>query len=83
VTADQFLSRVFAASDEMALRLAGTPYDSQEAWLQGFAVRVRARWGEVFDEYISPEDLDAIVADLAGRVRAKRDFLERFGTGNS
>jgi hypothetical protein len=83
VTADQFLTRVFAASDEMALRLAGTPHDSQEAWLQGFSVRVREQWGQVFDEYISESGLDAIVADLAGRVRAKRDFLERFGTGNS
>jgi hypothetical protein len=83
MTANEFLARTFEAADEMALRLAGTPHDSQEEWLDGFAFRVRARWGEVFDEYISPEDLDAIVADLAGRVRAKRDFLERFGTGNS
>jgi hypothetical protein len=83
MTANEFLARVFAAADEMALRLAGTRPDAQEDWLEGFARRVRSEWGRVFDEYICAEDLDAIVADLAGRVRAKRDYLERFGAGSA
>jgi hypothetical protein len=80
---DDWLSRVFAAADEMALRLAGTPHDRQSEWLEGFARRVRAQWGETFAPYMSEDDVDGVVADLVGRVKARRDYLERFGKGQA
>jgi hypothetical protein len=74
---------VFAAADDAALRLAGTPHDCQAEWLQGFGQRARAQWGEVFGRYLSAEDVDAVVADLVGHVKAKRDRIERFGSGTA
>ena len=38
MTANEFLARTFEAADEMALRLAGTPHDSQEEWLDADVV---------------------------------------------
>jgi hypothetical protein len=82
-TPDEFLSRVFAAADDAALALACTSPARQEEWLEGFARRVRAQWGETFAPYLSEGDVDGVVADLVGRVRAKRDYLERFGRGTA
>jgi hypothetical protein len=48
VSADEFVTRVLAACDEAALRLAGTPHETQAEWLEGFGDRVRAQWGELF-----------------------------------
>jgi len=83
MTSDQFLTRVFAAADEVALALACTSQARQEEWLAGFARRVRSQWGQIFAPYFSESDLDGVVADLVGRVRAKRDRLERFGRGSA
>jgi hypothetical protein len=80
---DEFLSRVFAAADDAALALACTSPARQEEWLEGFARRVRAQWGETFAPYLSQTDTDAVVADLVARVRAKRDYLQRFGRGSA
>jgi hypothetical protein len=82
-TPDEFLSRVFAAADDAALALACTSPARQEEWLQGFARRVRAHWGEIFAPYFSESDVDGVVADLVGRVRAKTGRLERFGRGTA
>jgi hypothetical protein len=83
MTANEFLARVFAAADEVALALACTSPARQEEWLQGFGQRIRAQWGDLFGQYLSAEDVDAVVADLVGHVRAKRDRLERFGSGTA
>jgi hypothetical protein len=81
MTPDQFLTRVFAAADDAALALACTSPTRQGEWLEGFARRVRAQWGDLFAPYLSESDVDAVVADLVGHVRAKRDRIERFGRG--
>jgi hypothetical protein len=82
MTPDQFLERVLAAVDDAAFRLSHTPHDRQEEWLRGFAKRVRAQWCVVFP-FMSAEDVSGMVADLVGRVRARRDRLERFGAGSA
>jgi hypothetical protein len=78
-TPDEFLSRVFATIDELALRLAGTDADLQSSFLRDFERRVRLKWRPLFEPYFSQADADAVVADLVARVRAKRDYLQRFG----
>jgi hypothetical protein len=83
MTANEFLTRTFTAADDAALRLAGVPSHLQNAWLDVFAGRVRAQWGEIFSSYLSVEDVDAIVAYLLGHVRAKIERLQRFGAGNA
>jgi hypothetical protein len=82
-TPDEFLERVLGAVDEAAFRLSHTPHDRQAAWLRGFERRVRAQWRSVFMPALSAEDVDGMVADLMGRVRAKRNRLERFGAGSA
>jgi hypothetical protein len=83
MTPDRFLERVLAAVDEIALRLSHTPHDRQAAWLRSFERRVRAQWRPLFAAALRAEDVDGMVADLMGHVRAKRDFLERVGSGSA
>ena len=83
MTPPEFLTRVFAATDELAFSLAATPRHLQEAWLEGFDRRVRAQWRPLFAPYFSETDTDADVADVVGRVKSKRDRLERFGAGTA
>jgi hypothetical protein len=78
-TPDEFLSRVFAAADEVALRLAGTPPALQADCLERFAYSVHAQWSDVFASYLKPSDVDGMVIDVVERVRRRRDYLERFG----
>jgi hypothetical protein len=82
-TPDEFLSRVFAAADEAALFLAGTPPDLQAEWLQKFGYSVHSQWSEVFGSYLTPRDVDGMVIDVVERIRRRRDFLERFGRGTA
>jgi hypothetical protein len=80
---DRFLPRVLAAVDDAALRLAGTPHELQAAFLQRFARRILAQWSELFTPALSAEDVEGMVEDLLGRIRARRDRLERFGAGSA
>jgi hypothetical protein len=83
MTTPDFLARVLAAADDAAFRLAHTQHDRQDAWLRGFARRIRAQWRELFTPALSSEDVDGMVADLVARVRAKRDRLESHGVGTA
>ena len=80
---DQFLTRVFEAADDAALLLAGMPPDQQSAWLQRFGYAVHAKWSQVFAPHMSPRDIDGMMIDVMERIRRRRDYLERFGAGNS
>jgi hypothetical protein len=80
---DQFITRVFASIDELALRLAGTDEDLQSTFLRDFERRARLKWRPLLSPYFSQTDTDAVVADLVARVRAKRDYLQRFGRGSA
>ena len=76
-TPDEFVSRVQATVDELALALSHTPHERQETALQSFADVVRAQWRALFSPVLSAEDVDGMVGDVLARVRAKRDDLEK------
>ena len=82
-TPAEFLPRVLATVADLALRLAHTPRDRQEAFLEEFAANVQAQWREVFAPYMSAKDVDGMVADVVARVRAKRDEIEAGGVGTA
>ena len=82
-TPAEFLERVLATVDDLALVLAHTPRERQEEWLKGFADRVRAQWHELFAPTLSSEDVNGMVADVVTRVRAKRDGLEKLTGGRA
>jgi hypothetical protein len=83
MTPDEFLPRVLAAVDEAAFRLAYAPRGQQNDWLQGFAERLRAQWLEVFQPFLSGDDVDGMVGDVVSRIRAKRRGLEGVGAGTA
>jgi hypothetical protein len=83
MTPDRFLERVLAAVDDAAFRLSHTPHGRQAAWLNAFARRMRRQWRPLFVPVLSSEDVDGMVADVLVRVKAKRDFLERVGSGSA
>jgi hypothetical protein len=83
MTPAEFLTRVFAAADELAFRLAGTPKELQATWIQDFARRVRRQWRPLFAPYLTAEDVDAVVADLVGSVEARLERISRFGSGTA
>jgi hypothetical protein len=83
MTADEFLSRTFEAADDAALFLAGMPPDQQSAWLQRFGYAVHAQWLEVFAPRLRAEDVNGMVVDVIERICRRRDYLQRFGAGNS
>jgi hypothetical protein len=83
MTPPEFLTRVFAAADDAALLLAGMPPDQQSAWLQRFGYAVHAQWLEVFAPRLRAEDVNGMVIDVVERIRRRRDYLQRFGAGNS
>jgi hypothetical protein len=78
---DRFLAGVLEAVDDAAFRLSHTP--GQEEWLQGFAERVGAQWRQVFEPFMSAEDVDGMVADVVQRVRKRRDEIEAAGVGRA
>jgi hypothetical protein len=83
ITPDEFLRRVLAALDNAAFLLANTPHECQEEWINAFGDRIRPQWREALAPPLSNEDVDGMVADAVARLRAKRDNLERFGTGTA
>jgi hypothetical protein len=83
MTTQEFISRVFDAADEMALRLACTPPELQAEQLERFGYSVRAQWSEVFAPHLRASDINGMVIDVIERVRRRRDYLERFGSGTS
>ena len=82
-TPAEFLPRVLATVADLALILAHTPRDRQEAFLEEFAANVKAQWRELFSPVLSAEDVDGMVADVIERVRAKRDQIEAAGAGTA
>jgi hypothetical protein len=82
-TPDEFLQRVLATVDDLALVLSHTPRERQEEWLKGFADRVRTQWHGLFAPTLSSENVDGMVADLVARVKAKRDRLEKLTGGRA
>jgi hypothetical protein len=83
MTPDDFLKRVLAAVDEIALRLACTSHDRQEAWLSGFARRMRRQWRPLFAPHLSASDVDGMVEDAVARIKTRRDEIEAAGTGRA
>jgi hypothetical protein len=83
MTPDQFLNRVLATVDQLAFTLSHTSPERQEAWLQGFADRICAQWGPLFAPHLEPKDVDGMIADLAKRVRKRRDQIEAAGVGTA
>ena len=82
-TPAEFLPRVLATVADLALILAHTPRDRQEAFLEEFAANVQAQWREVFAPYMSAKDVDGMVEDVIARVRTKRDQIESAGAGTA
>ena len=82
-TPDEFLERVLATVDELALCLAATPRPKQEEFLDRVEARVRAQWRQCFSRYMAASDVDGMITDLVGRIKSERDRLERFGMGSA
>lgn len=80
---DMFTERVLGAADHAALRLAGVPRECQAAWLREFERRVRAQWRECFAPYLTEDDVTAMVQDVVGHVRKRRDLLEQHKAGTA
>ncbi len=81
--ANEFVSRVWAAVDDLALVLAHTPHDRQDAAMRSFIDSVRPQWIALFSAVLSPEDVDGMVADVLARFRAKRNDLEKLEVGSA
>jgi hypothetical protein len=80
-TPAEFLARVDGVVESTAFDLACTPRAIQDAWLGRFAGRVAAQWKHVFADYVSPANVEAIMADVVESIRKRRDELEAAGVG--
>jgi hypothetical protein len=80
-TPAEFLACVDRVVESTAFHLAHTPRAIQDAWLQRFADRVSAQWKDAFSDYLSPKNVDSMVADVVDRIRKRRDALEAGGVG--
>lgn len=82
-TPDEFVSRVQATVAELALALAHTPHERQEAVLHSFANAVRAQWRALFSPVLSADDVDGMVEDVLARILARRREIEAAAVGSA
>jgi hypothetical protein len=74
----EFLKRVLATVDDLALLYANTPPEAAERSLAEFGERVREGWRTALP-WLPPHDLDGVIGDLVARVRARRLEIEHTG----
>jgi hypothetical protein len=82
VNPTEFLDRVLAVVDDLALLFSHTPRDRQEDALRNFAQRLKARWQEALS-LLPAEEADGIIADVVERVRARSSQMKAAGTGRA
>jgi hypothetical protein len=76
VTSDEFMERVGAAVEQLALLYAATPHDAMEQSLAAIADKLRDGWRQLAPLSISDADVGGAVDDVLKRVRARRREIE-------
>ena len=80
---NEFLSRVVASVDDIALALSHSPYDLQKKTIKGFADRLRPEWREAFAPALTADDVDGMVDDVVTRVWTRLGYLETLEGGRA